>query len=79
MHDAPPALAYHHAPKSRYALYLRHFHGIVLIQITVSTEKIRINREIRARELRVIGANGENLGVISTEDAIKAAEAAGLD
>ena len=45
----------------------------------MSTEKIRINREIRARELRVIGANGENLGVISTEDAIKAAEAAGLD
>lgn len=60
-------------------MYLRHFHGIVLIQNTVATEKIRINREIRARELRVIGANGENLGVISTEDALKAAEVARLD
>jgi translation initiation factor IF-3 len=42
-------------------------------------ERTRINREIRARELRVIGAEGENLGVLSLEDAMKAAEAAGLD
>lgn len=45
----------------------------------VSTDKIRINREIRAPELRVIGAEGENLGVLSFADAMKAAEAAGLD
>ncbi len=45
----------------------------------LSTEKIRINREIRARELRVIGAEGENLGVISLDEALKAAETAGLD
>lgn len=38
-----------------------------------------MNREIRARELRVIGAGGENLGVISLEEALKAAEVAGLD
>jgi len=45
----------------------------------LSTEKIRINKEIRARELRVIGASGENLGVISFDDALKAAKDAGLD
>ncbi|MEK7080054.1 MAG: translation initiation factor IF-3 [Patescibacteria group bacterium] len=45
----------------------------------MSTERARINREIRARELRVIGAEGENLGVISLEQALKAAETAGLD
>ena len=45
----------------------------------MSTDKIRINREIRARELRVIGAGGENLGVISFEEALKAATDAGLD
>ena len=45
----------------------------------MSTEKIRINREIRASELRVIGAEGENLGVLSFADALKAAEAASLD
>jgi translation initiation factor IF-3 len=44
-----------------------------------STEPVRINREIRSRELRVIGAEGENLGVISLAEALKAAEAAGLD
>ena len=44
-----------------------------------NTEKVRINREITARELRVIGASGENLGVISAADALKAAQAAGLD
>ena len=45
----------------------------------LSTERVRINREIRARELRVIGAAGENLGVISLEEALKAAEVANLD
>lgn len=46
---------------------------------TLSTDKIRINKEIRARELRVIGAKGENLGVLSFEDALKNAMDAGLD
>jgi len=45
----------------------------------LATEKIRINREIRSRELRVIGAEGENLGVITLDEALKAAEVAGLD
>ncbi len=45
----------------------------------MSTERTRINREITARELRVIGADGGNLGVISLPEALKAAETAGLD
>jgi len=44
-----------------------------------AVEKVRINREIASPELRVIGAQGENLGVISSADALKAAQAAGLD
>lgn len=44
-----------------------------------TTDKIRINKEIRARELRVIGASGENLGVISFDEALKHAQDAGLD
>lgn len=43
------------------------------------TEKTRINREIRAKELRVIGAEGENLGVLTLEQALEAAKAANLD
>ncbi len=44
-----------------------------------TTEKVRINREITARELRVVGAQGENLGVLPLAEALKAAEEAGLD
>lgn len=40
---------------------------------------IRINGAIRASELRVIGASGEQLGILSRTDALKAAEDAGLD
>ncbi len=47
--------------------------------ILSTNEKTRINREIRAKELRVIGAQGENLGVLSLEEALKAAQTAGLD
>ncbi|MEK9160993.1 MAG: translation initiation factor IF-3 [Patescibacteria group bacterium] len=42
-------------------------------------DKTRINREITARELRVVGAQGENLGVLSLSDALKAAAEANLD
>lgn len=45
----------------------------------MATDRTRINREISARELRVIGAQGENLGVLPISEALKAAEAAGLD
>ncbi|QCT41976.1 translation initiation factor IF-3 [Candidatus Nanosynbacter featherlites] len=40
---------------------------------------IRTNGAIRARELRVIGSDGEQLGVMSLRDALAAAEEAGLD
>lgn len=42
-------------------------------------QKIRINEQIRANELRVIGESGEQLGIMSRSDALKAAEEAGLD
>jgi len=39
----------------------------------------RINQQIRARELRVIGPKGENLGVLTLEEALKRTEELGLD
>ncbi len=39
----------------------------------------RTNHAIRARELRVIGPEGENLGVLTLEESLKKAEALGLD
>lgn len=47
--------------------------------LSTNTERIRINREIRATQLRVIGAEGENIGVISTDEALKRAQELGLD
>lgn len=41
--------------------------------------KTRINSAIRATELRVVGPEGENLGVLSLAEAIKVAEGHGLD
>ena len=46
---------------------------------TVWKERTRINDAIRARELRVVGPAGENLGVLTTTEAIKRAEEAKLD
>ncbi len=41
--------------------------------------KARINHQIKALELRVVTAEGENLGVISTEKALAEAKTRGLD
>ncbi|MCR5053426.1 MAG: translation initiation factor IF-3 [Lachnospiraceae bacterium] len=38
-----------------------------------------INDEIRDKEVRLIGENGEQLGIMSSRDAMKKAEEAGLD
>lgn len=42
-------------------------------------QTLRINHAIRARELRVIGSQGENLGILSLEEALRKAEEAQLD
>jgi translation initiation factor IF-3 len=38
-----------------------------------------INEQIRDKEIRLIGENGEQLGIMSAKDAMKLAEEAGLD
>jgi translation initiation factor IF-3 len=45
----------------------------------ILSTKVRINHQIKAPQLRVLGADGENFGVISLEEALKKAEVAGLD
>jgi translation initiation factor IF-3 len=42
-------------------------------------DKVSINNNIRAPKLRVIGSQGENLGVLTREDALAAAKAVALD
>jgi len=41
--------------------------------------KERINNQIRARDVRVIDHNGDNIGVLTVEEAIKLAQSVGLD
>lgn len=41
--------------------------------------RTRINDAIWAKELRVVGAEGENLGILTRDDALKAADAAKMD
>ncbi|USN87510.1 MAG: translation initiation factor IF-3 [Candidatus Nomurabacteria bacterium] len=41
--------------------------------------RTRINQAIRAEELRVVGPEGENLGVLSVPEALKEAESRNLD
>ena len=38
-----------------------------------------INEQIRDREVRLIGENGDQLGIMSSRDALKQAQEAGLD
>ncbi|MEI8339762.1 MAG: translation initiation factor IF-3 [bacterium] len=42
-------------------------------------QKTRINHQIRASEVRVISEDGQNLGVMPLNDALKKAQDAGLD
>lgn len=42
-------------------------------------DKTRINNAIKSRDLRVIGPKGENLGVITTTEALRIAEEANMD
>ncbi len=46
---------------------------------TLDTKSQRVNEQIRVATVRVIGADGTQLGILSTDDAMKEARKAGLD
>jgi len=52
---------------------------VIQIRRSKISNSIRINQEIRAEQLRVIGASGEQLGIMSLSEALKIAEEAGVD
>jgi translation initiation factor IF-3 len=45
----------------------------------ISASDLRVNDDIRVREVRLIGPDGQNLGVVSTREAMQIAQQAGLD
>lgn len=49
------------------------------LEVTLISKDLRINEEIRAREVRLVGDAGEQLGIMSARDAYKLAQEKGLD
>jgi translation initiation factor IF-3 len=47
--------------------------------LTQKAPKVRINEQIRVPQIRLIGANGEQIGIVPTKDGVRRAEEAGLD
>ena len=47
--------------------------------MSTQNQNFRVNRQIRAREVRLIDADGERVGVVTIEDAIRRAQDASLD
>ncbi|MCX7821443.1 MAG: translation initiation factor IF-3 [Brevinematales bacterium] len=45
----------------------------------MATENYRVNEEIKSKEVRVIGEDGEQLGVLSIKEALQKAEELGVD
>lgn len=43
------------------------------------SKRVNINEMIRARQVRVIGSEGDQLGILTIDEALKAAQDAGLD
>jgi Translation initiation factor IF-3, N-terminal domain len=47
--------------------------------VLLTMDEVRINKEIRAREVRLIGVDGSELGVTPLPEALRLAESLGLD
>ena len=50
-----------------------------LLEVFYIKQELPINRQIRAKEVQLIGENGEKLGVVSFQDALSRAEEKKLD
>lgn len=59
--------------------YLPGRHFVLNKEKNISTSNFRINEQIRAKEVRLIGADGDNVGVVSIQDALSKANEADLD
>ena len=51
----------------------------LLLEVFFIKQELPINRQIRAKEVQLIGENGEKLGVISINEALEKAEEKNLD
>jgi translation initiation factor IF-3 len=58
---------------------LRQRHFLSLQKGSAIARPLRVNEQIRIRQVRVIDENGEQLGILPTDEALARARAAGLD
>ena len=59
--------------------WVRNFFFSRGIHIQDTTKRVRVNRQIRISPVRVIGADGSQLGIMEVDTALRQAEDAGLD
>jgi translation initiation factor IF-3 len=55
------------------------FYDKFMPEVRTISKELRVNDEIRAREIRLIGVDGEQLGVMHPKDALKIAQERDLD
>jgi translation initiation factor IF-3 len=55
------------------------FHRLKPGRLAIKQERVRVNEGIRAKEIRVIGDNGEQLGILAVENALAMAQERELD
>lgn len=61
-------------------MYPLFFSGqLIIVWRCLFISDLMINEQIRDKEIRLIGENGEQLGIMSTRDALKLSDDAGLD
>jgi translation initiation factor IF-3 len=53
--------------------------NLIFLEVFFIKQELLINEKIRAKEVQLIGANGEKLGVVGIEEALDMAEEAKLD
>ena len=61
------------------SLWLSTFYLFCFLMEGKTISELMINEQIRDKEVRVVGEDGEQLGIMSSRDAMKMAEEAGLD
>ncbi len=71
----------HHAPRTTHHAVgsTQHFSVLRSPSIQDTTKRVRVNRQIRISPLRVIGADGSQLGILEVDAAMAMAESQGLD
>lgn len=60
-------------------LFLLYFYWLLMEVFPIAKKEMQINEQIRDNELRLIGADGAQMGVMSARDAQRLADEAGLD